>query len=101
MQANGYKFDRLAKMMFLQMDSDEQAQIRQSLTTLFATPLEQWFAAPWHAKKLPNEPTYRVHLHGSLRAFVALDEGQPPKVMDFVHQETLDLFAKSAANAQQ
>ena len=100
MQVNGYQFHRRAVISFQQLDADEQAQILKSLAGLFATPVEQWPDSAWQAKKLPNEPTYLVHLNNNLRAFVAVAEGQQPEVLDIVYQGRLDFYANSVANSE-
>src|SRR4051812_12656509 len=99
MITKGYKFNRLALASYWQFDKDEQAQIQKSLEELVATPVGQWSGTKWQAKRLPNEPTYLVHLTDNLRAFVDVAEGQQPEVLDIVYQERLDFFAKLAANS--
>src|ERR1700683_2970077 len=91
-----YRFHRRAKMVFQQLDADEQVQARERLLSLFDPPATQWPATL--AKRLPgDQPLYLVRINDSLRAFVQIVKGQQPEVLDIVPQEALDFLAQAAA----
>ena len=93
---DNYRFHRRAKMVFLQLEPDEQAQLRERLLSLDGIPAAQWPAAL--ARRLPGDhPLYLVRVNDSLRAFVQVIEGQQPEVVDIVPQEALDFLAQAAA----
>ena len=96
MQIGNYQFHRLAFMMFLQLEADEKAQVRERLLSLDGTPAAQWPATL--AKKLPGDRSlYLVRIDDSLRAFVQTAPGQQPEVMDITRQETIDFMSQAAA----
>jgi hypothetical protein len=96
MEVGTCTFHRLAKMKFHQLDSDEQARVRETLAALVETPVAQW--PPEKARRLPGDPAmFLVRVDDSLRLFVQVVEGRQPEVLDIVHQETLDFFAKAAS----
>jgi len=98
MEVGNYKFHRRAFMALNQLPADEQAKVLETLARLFDSPADQWPAA--QAKRLSGEPPlYLVRIDDSLRAIVSSAEGQEPEVMDIVRRETLEFFAKSAANS--
>ena len=98
MKVGSYTFHRRAFMALNQLDADEQARVLEALAGLVETPAVQWPAA--QAKRLPGDPPhYLVRLDDSLRAIVSVADGQEPEVMDLVRRETLESFAKSAANS--
>ena len=97
MEIGSYKFHRRALAALNQLASDEQAQVLETLAPLVDTPAAQWHTA--QVKRLPGEqPLYLVPVNESLRVIVRADAGQEPKVMDIVRHETLEFFAKAAAN---
>jgi hypothetical protein len=97
MEVSSYKFHRRAAEALNQLAGDEQAQVRETLAALLGTPVAQWPAA--QVKRLPGDQSlYLVRVNESLRAFVRAAAGQEPEVMDIVRHETLESFAKAAAN---
>jgi len=96
METGKYTFHRRALMALWQLDPEEQAQVKESLAALAATPVEQWTAHG--AKRLPGDPAeYLVKVTESFRAIVRAVDGQLPEVLDLVLQERLDFFAGLAA----
>jgi len=97
MEVGSYKFHRRASAALNQLADNEQAQVLEALATLVDTPAAQWPAA--RVKRLPgDQPLYLVRVNDSLRALVQVVAGQEPEVMDLVRHETLEFFAKAAAN---
>ncbi len=93
-----YTFHRRALMALWQLDPEEQAQVRESLEALVATPVEQWSSA--RARKLPgDQPEYLVWVSDTFRAIVRVAEGQPPEVLSIVSQEALNSLAEAAARS--
>jgi hypothetical protein len=96
MQVGTCKFHRRAFFAFHELTSEEQAQVLEVLTALFATPVTTW-SLP-QVRRLPGEQSlYLVRIDDSWRAFVQAAEGQEPEVMDIVLQDTLDFFARAAS----
>jgi hypothetical protein len=97
MEVGSYTFHRRAAAVFNPLAGDEQAQVLETLAALLGTAVAQWPAA--QVKRLPRDQSlYLVHVNDSLRALVQVVAGQEPEVMDLVHHETLECFAKAAAN---
>jgi hypothetical protein len=87
MQVGNFKFHRRAVTAFQQLESDEQARVREALAALADVPASQWPAA--QAKRLSGDPPlYLVHGDDGLRLFVQAAEGQEPEVMDIVLRPT-------------
>jgi catechol 2,3-dioxygenase-like lactoylglutathione lyase family enzyme len=79
METGKYTLHRLALRVLQQLGPEEQAQVRESLTSLLALPVHQWPAL--QARRLPGDPPlYLVRLDDTFRAFVQAAEGQPPEV---------------------
>ncbi len=98
METGKYTYHRRALMALWQLDPEEQAQVKESLAALAATPVEQWTAQG--ARRLPGDPAeYLVKVTESFRAIVRAGEGQLPEVLDLVSQDTLKFFAALAAGS--
>jgi hypothetical protein len=97
MASNGkYTLHRRALIVLGQLDPKEKAQALAALDRLADTPRDQW--APRRAKLFnPEKSFYLVRANPSLRLIVRATDGEPPEVMDVVRQETLDEFARMAA----
>ncbi len=97
MENGMYTLHRRAKWVLQDLDPEELAQIRESLSSLVAIPVNQWPAAL--AKRLPGDPPlYLVRVSDAFRAFVQVAEGQPPEVQDIVLQGRLDALANAASS---
>ena len=96
MEATTWKLHRRVKTALQQTEPDERAAIEERLAALFAVPVSQWSATV--ARRLSGEqPRYPAYLDDSWRAYVEVIEGQPPEVLDLVHQVTLDWMANAAS----
>jgi hypothetical protein len=94
MEVGTFKFHRRARQALHQLDGDEQARVQETVAALGETPAAQW--PPAQARRFPRDPSlFLVCVDDSLRLIVQVVEGQQPEVLDIVHQETLDIFAKA------
>lgn len=95
MAVSTYTFHRRALMALQQLPDAEQNQVRERLTVLFEIPVEQW-PAVWAKRLQEDPPLYLVRISDDLRAFVQVEDGRIPEVVDIVRRETLEAFAKAA-----
>jgi len=95
MAVSTYTIHRRARTALQQLPEAEQKQLLERLTTLFEVPVEQW-PAVWAKRLQEAPPLYLVRINDSLRAFVQVEDGRAPEVMDVVRRETLEAFAKAA-----
>jgi hypothetical protein len=95
-----FRLHRRAQIAINELPAEEGDQVLSALDSLTSKPPAKWPA--YRAQVFPSDKSlYLVRVNPSVRVILRVADGQPYKVLDVVRQETLDSFAKMAADAEE